>query len=598
MTVSTTNNRVSYAGNGVTVAFSFPNLFYANSDLVVLLVTDSTGASVTQVLDTDYTVTGAGVAGGGTVTMTTAPATGKTLVIYRDPPLTQTVDLVNGDTFDVEVGVERVADRAILVMQRLKDIIDRAVRFADSDTSGASVVLPSPVANNLLGWNGTATALANKVAADLSLSTVSSFVNTLLDDTTATAFIDTLRAALAAETAPAAADELLLYDASAGTNDNITLANFFKVITALTAETAPDAADEIPLYDASAATADKVTLTVLAEAIRALSTAKRSPGAAENYSLSAAPAAGALTITLTGAGGTALSAANKAQFSFRSATAGTGTTEVVDATADLTLVLSSGSAVGATSGQPFRVWIVIFNDGGTLRLGAINCSTATAIYPLADDIIASASAEGGAGAADSAGVIYAGAAVTAKAMRVLGYMEFSLTTAGTWDEAPDKIQLWQPGMKLPGDVVQVQRTATGAVSTGTTQLPLDDTIPQNTEGDEYMTQAITPTASANLLRVVSQWCGSHSAAAPNLIAALFQDTTADALAAVMVSAAQLGPDVFPLRYQKVSGATATTTFKIRAGANAAGTTTFNGVSGGRFFGGVYNSFLEVQEIMG
>lgn len=327
-------------------------------------------------------------------------------------------------------------------------------------------------------------------------------------------------------------------------------------------------------------------------------TAGLGPSFVNNYSLSGAVAASALTITISGYDGTALSTTNKSQFTFRNATAATGTSSVVDSTANLTLTISSGSTLGATSGTAFRIWIVLFNDAGTLRPGAINCSTATDQYSIGDDVIASSTAEGGAGAADSAGVIYTGTAVTSKAMRVLGYMEFSLTTAGTWDEAPDKIQLWQPGMKLPGDVVQVQRTATGAVSTGTTQLPLDDTIPQNTEGDEYMTQAITPTASANLLRVVSQWCGSHSAAAPNLIAALFQDTTADALAAVMVSAAQLGPDVVPLRYQKVSGATATTTFKIRAGANAAGTTTFNGASGGRFFGGVYNSFLEVQEIMG
>ena len=34
---------------------------------------------------------------------------------------------------------------------------------------------------------------------------------------------------------------------------------------------------------------------------------------------------------------------------------------------------------------------------------------------------------------------------------------------------------------------QIVATQTGAVATGTTTFPEDDTIPQNTEGDEYMT---------------------------------------------------------------------------------------------------------------
>ena len=38
-----------------------------------------------------------------------------------------------------------------------------------------------------------------------------------------------------------------------------------------------------------------------------------------------------------------------------------------------------------------------------------------------------------------------------------------------------------------GIVVQTVHTQDGEVATGTTNLPFDDTIPQNTEGDEYMT---------------------------------------------------------------------------------------------------------------
>ncbi len=92
MTTSTTANRISYSGNAVTVAFSFPYRFLANGDLTVLLVNDLTQVSVEQVLDTDYTVAGAGDDAGGTVTMTTAPPTGETLVMIRIMTITQLVD--------------------------------------------------------------------------------------------------------------------------------------------------------------------------------------------------------------------------------------------------------------------------------------------------------------------------------------------------------------------------------------------------------------------------------------------------------------------------------------------------------------------------
>lgn len=209
MTVSTTNNRISYAGNDVTTAFSFPNKFFADSDLVVTVVVDATGIATTKTLTTHYTVSGAGDDAGGTVTMLTAPATGETLVIYRDPPLTQLVDLVNNDDFDVDTGVERPLDRLVLICQRLKDLSTRALRLNDADTTGAGTALPVPVANRLLGWNAAATAIENKVATDLDLATVTAFIATLMDDTDAATARTTLGAVGIANTETITGDKTL-----------------------------------------------------------------------------------------------------------------------------------------------------------------------------------------------------------------------------------------------------------------------------------------------------------------------------------------------------------------------------------------------------
>jgi len=597
VTVASETSRNDYVGNGTTDIYSYTFRIFAATDLLVTQV-NTAGVETELTYLTNYTVTGVGSFSGGTITLTAGNLTsGYGLTIRFKTTLTQGVDLRNQAGFFPET-IEDALDRLIKVDQQQQDEVDRSIKLPETETG--TMVLPTVTerANSFLGFdaNGdpiSGTALTSSVPA-------TAFAETLIDDTTAGEFVETLRNGLTSETTVVNDDEVIIRDTSATTGKRITVRNLMKVITELATETAPDAADEVAVYDASAATADKVTLTVLAEAIRALSTAKRSPGAAENYSLSAAPAAGALTITLTGAGGTALSATNKAQFSFRSAAAGTGTTEVVNATADLTLVLSSGSTVGATSGTPFRVWIVIFNDAGTLRLGAINCSTATAIYPLADDMLASSTAEGGAGAADSAGVIYTGTAVTSKAMRVLGYMEFSLTTAGTWDEAPDKPQLWQTGMKLPGDVVQRAYNTISALVSGNTIFPADNTIPQNTEGVSILdAPAMTPTSRANAIQVTANTFGADTVLGQIGIG-LFRDSVADALAAVSLGHSPAANHVVngSIRFVEKAPSTSAITYKLRGGPEAANTTYFNSGTATVLYGGVAMTSILVEEIMG
>jgi hypothetical protein len=142
MAVETTNNRISYSGNGVTTGFSFPYKFLASGDLKVYVRVTATGVETLKTITTHYTVTGAGEDAGGTVTMLVAPAAGETLIIYNDPAATQGVDLVENDAFPAETG-EGAWDRAVLLIQRLKDRVDRAVRLSDAFSPAFDPVLPS-----------------------------------------------------------------------------------------------------------------------------------------------------------------------------------------------------------------------------------------------------------------------------------------------------------------------------------------------------------------------------------------------------------------------------------------------------------------------
>lgn len=148
MTVSSTTNRISYTGNGVTTAFAFSYPFQSQSDLKVLKVTIADGTEALQTLTTDYTISGTttnGVyASGGTVNMLSAPSSSYKIVIYRDPALTQTIDLVENDALPAET-VEQGFDKSIMVIQRSRELVERAVRLPDGFTGTFDPLLPSDI---------------------------------------------------------------------------------------------------------------------------------------------------------------------------------------------------------------------------------------------------------------------------------------------------------------------------------------------------------------------------------------------------------------------------------------------------------------------
>jgi hypothetical protein len=145
-----------------------------------------------------------------------------------------------------------------------------------------------------------------------------------------------------------------------------------------------------------------------------------------------------------------------------------------------------------------------------------------------------------------------------------------------------------------GAVLQVVNAQSGAVATGTSIIPGDDTIPQITEGTEYLTLAITPTSATSKLLIQVVWMGSSSV--PSCTIALFQDATANALAATISSMGAGSLTSIPLNYFMTAGTTSSTTFRLRFGSSNAATTTTNGQGGSRFYGGVANTSITITEI--
>lgn len=165
MTISSTTMRAAAAGNGVTTAFSYPYRFLADADLDVYI--DGT----LKTLTTHYTVTGAGDPSGGTVTFLTAPANGTEVVIVNNPDATQSLDLGDNDPLPAD-DLEAALDRLTLLVQRERDQRARSLVLADSDTSTASMVLPTPESSKVLAWNLAADALENYDVSALGVLTL------------------------------------------------------------------------------------------------------------------------------------------------------------------------------------------------------------------------------------------------------------------------------------------------------------------------------------------------------------------------------------------------------------------------------------------
>lgn len=177
MTVPTTISRADYTGNGVTTAWSVPFYFLDQTHLLVIRTQISTGIATTLALTTDYTVAGAGVPAGGTLTTNVVMTPDQRISILRNVPLTQLAHYVPNDPFPAATH-EQIVDQLTMEVQQLSETQGRALTLSPN-SGGVSTVLPSPIGNNLIGWNSTATALTSVPVSSLATAIVA---NTWLVD--------------------------------------------------------------------------------------------------------------------------------------------------------------------------------------------------------------------------------------------------------------------------------------------------------------------------------------------------------------------------------------------------------------------------------
>jgi hypothetical protein len=139
--------------------------------------------------------------------------------------------------------------------------------------------------------------------------------------------------------------------------------------------------------------------------------------------ISASVAASALTIS-----------ASALSLDFRSATLGSGTvTRVIGTPASL--AVPSTATLGTISATQSRLVVLALNNAGTIELAVVNIAGGN---DLTETGLISTTAISA--AATASNVVYSNTARTSVAYRVIGYVESTQATAGTWATAPSTIQ--------------------------------------------------------------------------------------------------------------------------------------------------------------
>lgn len=431
MSVPEQTTFTSSTANGVTTVFPYSFMIADEADLTVEL------DGVVQTVG--FTISGVGNPSGGNITFSVAPANGVNVLRYLDPVLSRDTDYPQfGDLLASVLNLD--FDRVWLALQALIARADRSIKLPVDTANEQLISEPAATrAGKLLGFNGAGDA-ALYAAADVPVTAVSPYIATLLNDTSAEEARATLGAVnrftvggtADAMTGSVAATIITSYVAGLRVSTTPGGAN---TVTGPTLNLNSLGAKTIKKRDASGS---KVALVagdynasgpfdfeydgtdfILLNPLAAAVTVK------QIQPISASVGSNALTIS-----------ASALSLDFRSTTMGSGTVTTVSGT-PANLVISSGSTLGTVSGQQSRIAVLALNNAGTIELAAVNLAGGN---DLTETGLISTTAEGGAGAADSANVVYSTTARTNVAYRVIGYIESTQATAGTWATAPSTIQ--------------------------------------------------------------------------------------------------------------------------------------------------------------
>lgn len=164
--------RIQYVGDGESCTFEFPFAIFTDSNLAVYI-----GDTLQEA--TAYSVSREDNVEGGSITFTTAPASGDVITLCRQLDIERTSDFQEGSALRAKVLNDEL-DYQIACLQEVADNLNRSMVLPpyalDPDSN---LTLPTPTAGKALVWNADGTNLENStVAINDITSTLNGYVTT------------------------------------------------------------------------------------------------------------------------------------------------------------------------------------------------------------------------------------------------------------------------------------------------------------------------------------------------------------------------------------------------------------------------------------
>ena len=157
ITISNTSARIQYTATSSQTQFTVPFEFFADADLLVVH-TNAGGVDTTLSLASNpssvsqYSVSGAGESGGGSITLGSGATAGDKYTIQRNLSLERTTDFPTSGTFPIET-LNTELDKIVALLQQAEVKINLSPKASSSTSTAFGLTFPELVANKLLTVN-------------------------------------------------------------------------------------------------------------------------------------------------------------------------------------------------------------------------------------------------------------------------------------------------------------------------------------------------------------------------------------------------------------------------------------------------------------
>ena len=159
ITISDTTPRVQYTATSGQTSFTVNFEFFVNADLKVYNASSLLTYAAAPANATQYSVTGAGITGGGSITLGSPGATlNDVITIYRDMSVSRSTDFPTSGTFQVD-SLNEELDKLTAMVQQVETDTKYSPKFSQTTATGFNLTFPELVANKVISVNSAGTAL-------------------------------------------------------------------------------------------------------------------------------------------------------------------------------------------------------------------------------------------------------------------------------------------------------------------------------------------------------------------------------------------------------------------------------------------------------